>query len=123
MSDLVSRDDLLRYVSERIGKIKEIRDSAKLNGEADVFAHCNGEITEARRMKYHLSMFAPTIDAVPVVHARWVDNHCTACGMQPMGDELWEHLDGAPPRMEFFMSYCPCCGAKMDVEEEEDPPC
>ena len=57
---------------------------------------------------------APTIDAVPVVHARWVDNHCTACGMMPMGDEMWEHLDETPPRMEFFMSYCPCCGAKMD---------
>lgn len=57
---------------------------------------------------------APTIDAVPVVHAWWVENHCTACGMMPMGDELWEHLDVAPPRMEFFMSYCPCCGAKMD---------
>lgn len=61
---------------------------------------------------------APTIDAVPVVNARWVDNHCTACGMMPMGDELWEHLDGTPPRMEFFMSYCPCCGAKMDGTHE-----
>lgn len=57
---------------------------------------------------------SPTIDAVPVVHARWVDNHCTACGMMPMGAEMWEHLDETPPRMEFFMSYCPCCGAKMD---------
>ena len=60
---------------------------------------------------------APTIDAVPVVHARWVDNHCTACGMMPMGDEMWEHLDETPPRMEFFMSYCPCCGARMDAKE------
>ena len=60
---------------------------------------------------------APTIDAVPVVPARWVDNHCTACGMMPMGEEQWEHLDLTPPRMEFFMSYCPCCGAKMDAKE------
>lgn len=56
----------------------------------------------------------PTVDAVEVVRARWVDNHCTACGMMPMGEELWKHMDIAPPRMECFMDYCPCCGAKMD---------
>lgn len=55
----------------------------------------------------------PTVDAVEVVRARWVDNHCTACGMMPMGEELWKHMDIAPPRMECFMDYCPCCGAKM----------
>ena len=63
---------------------------------------------------------APTVNAVEVVHARWVDNHCTACGMMPMGDELWEHLDAEPPRMEFFMDYCPCCGAKMDRGTDND---
>ena len=57
---------------------------------------------------------AETVDAVEVVRARWVDNHCTACGMMPMGEELWKHMDIAPPRMECFMDYCPCCGAKMD---------
>lgn len=63
---------------------------------------------------------APTVDAVEVVHARWVDNHCTVCGMMPMGDELWEHLDVEPPKMEFFMDYCPCCGAKMDRGTDND---
>lgn len=63
---------------------------------------------------------ATTVDAVEVVHARWVDNHCTACGMMPMGDELWEHLDAEPPKMEFFMDYCPCCGAKMDRGTDND---
>ena len=50
----------------------------------------------------------------PVRHAKWVDNHCTACGMMPMGDEMWKNYDGDPPLFDRFMDYCPSCGAKMD---------
>ena len=57
---------------------------------------------------------APAADVAPVRHARWVDNHCTACGMMPMGDEMWELCDFELPRFEKFMDYCPNCGAKMD---------
>ena len=53
-------------------------------------------------------------DVAPVRHARWVDNHCTACGMMPMGDEMWKHCDFEPPRFEWFMDYCPSCGCRMD---------
>ena len=53
-------------------------------------------------------------DVAPVRHARWVDNHCTACGMMPMGDEMWRHCDFEPPRFERFMDYCPSCGCRMD---------
>ena len=56
----------------------------------------------------------PPADVMPVRHGRWVDNHCTACGMMPMGDEMWELCDFEPPRFEKFMDYCPNCGAKMD---------
>lgn len=53
---------------------------------------------------------APTIDAVPVVHARWdrvyedwrrqmAGNKCSACGFVLFGP---------------VGSYCPRCGAKMD---------
>ena len=56
----------------------------------------------------------PSADVAPVRHGRWVDNHCTACGMMPMGDEMWELCDFEPPRFEKFMDYCPNCGAKMD---------
>lgn len=63
---------------------------------------------------------APTIDAVPVVHAKWethffsdsVDTYgnsdfsmkCTACGF------LWARKSDT----EHFFRYCPSCGAKMD---------
>ena len=55
-------------------------------------------------------------DVATVRHGRWIDNHCTACGMMPMGDEMWELCDFEPPRFEKFMDYCPNCGAKMDLE-------
>ena len=55
-------------------------------------------------------------DVAAVRHGRWIDNHCTACGMMPMGDEMWELCDFEPPRFEKFMDYCPNCGAKMDLE-------
>ena len=57
---------------------------------------------------------APAADVAPVRHAKWVDNHCTACGMMPMGDEMWKNYDCEPPLFERFMDYCPSCGAKMD---------
>ena len=56
----------------------------------------------------------PAVDVAPVRHAKWVDNHCTACGMMPMGDEMWKNYDCEPPLFERFMDYCPNCGAKMD---------
>ena len=57
---------------------------------------------------------APAADVAPVRHAKWVDNHCTACGMMPMGDEMWKNYDCEPPLFERFMDYCPSCGAKMN---------
>ena len=62
----------------------------------------------------------PAADVAPVRHARWVDNHCTACGMMPMGDEMWKHCDFEPPRFERFMDYCPSCGCRMDGERKEN---
>lgn len=59
----------------------------------------------------------PAVDVAPVRHAKWVDNHCTACGMMPMGDEMWKNRDFEPPLFERFMDYCPSCGALMDNEE------
>ena len=61
----------------------------------------------------------PGADVAPVRHGRWVDNHCTACGMMPMGDEMWKLCDFEPPRFEKFMDYCPNCGAKLDGELNE----
>lgn len=51
---------------------------------------------------------APIIDAVPVVHARWIKSvnadkqECSNCG---------EYMCG-----NWLTKYCHCCGAKMDKE-------
>ncbi|MBQ0037834.1 MAG: hypothetical protein KBS74_04085 [Clostridiales bacterium] len=51
---------------------------------------------------------APTIDAEPVVHGRWIDDddgyHCSICG------EDYCYLFF---KCELY-NYCPNCGAKMD---------
>jgi len=60
---------------------------------------------------------APTVDAVPVVHGRWIkggyacgenEYKCSACG-----ETEWR--TGCAR-----MKYCMCCGAKMDLEEQHD---
>lgn len=45
--------------------------------------------------------------------AEWVDNHCTACGMTPIGEETWTRHGDTLPKFEYFMSFCPNCGASM----------
>lgn len=45
--------------------------------------------------------------------AEWIDNHCSACRMTPIGEETWTRHGETPPRFELFMNFCPNCGAKM----------
>jgi len=56
----------------------------------------------------------PTIDAAPVVHARWypdnIDGYCTACGEAKPCD-----CYGSAYESEF----CPGCGARMDADASE----
>lgn len=64
----------------------------------------------------------PAVDAVPVVHARWItypeclgydgayhDEHivCSAC------HSVWNIIDNDTERFD----HCPACGAKMDKED------
>ena len=51
-----------------------------------------------------------------VKHGNWIDNHCTVCGRQPIGDEAWTKSGLTPPIFKYCMSFCPCCGATMDSE-------
>lgn len=55
----------------------------------------------------HLAKHAPTIDAAPVVHAKWLYDRpqhykCSAC------KSMWGEL------MKRVAHFCPNCGAKMD---------
>lgn len=60
----------------------------------------------------------PTVDAEPVMHAKWDDNHCTNCNKEDaMTYECYGGDDGGFPCESFVYAnsrYCPNCGARMD---------
>lgn len=62
---------------------------------------------------------APTVDAIPVIHGKWIDegqyadffpHHAFCCSV--CGHHLLE--------IEVNYDYCPYCGAKMDAERKEE---
>jgi hypothetical protein len=58
----------------------------------------------------------PTADVEPVRHGRWVgrlglfQGECSACG--------YRTYDKTADWARKYWTYCPNCGAKMDLEEE-----
>ena len=67
-----------------------------------------GKMEPVVRLK-EIQKYMPTVDAQPVVHGKWEDNHttCSVCGWQ-MIDDVTES------RMMLGFKFCPNCGAKMD---------
>lgn len=57
---------------------------------------------------------APTVDAVPVVHGRWIHD-----GQRINGGIDWCHCSECGKSDNFCArtNYCPNCGAKMDEKE------
>lgn len=61
---------------------------------------------------------APTIEAEPVRHGRWIEDsndkwRCSECGIGDMYAYSWDN-DVGRKLQDYF---CPHCGAKMDLEE------
>lgn len=62
----------------------------------------------------------PAADVVPVIHGKWKHDEnvfddewsCSSC------HEAWTFIDGTTPE-ENNAKYCPNCGAKMDLEDDE----
>jgi hypothetical protein len=55
---------------------------------------------------------SPTVDAAEVVHGRWDDGECNACGF-----DIRDMIDGESDFRSWVwdgVPYCPNCGAKMD---------
>lgn len=58
---------------------------------------------------------APTVDAEPVCHGRWL-KHGYSCPCSNCGYDLG--YSGTPMELTLaFFKYCPNCGAKMDGGE------
>ena len=64
----------------------------------------------------------PTIEAEPVRHGRWgphpLDKDWDTCSSCGFGTKRREHSDTVGDKffIEFSYSYCPRCGARMDME-------
>ena len=66
----------------------------------------------------------PTVDAAPVVHSRWIEPvpgdgfpYCGNCKAPALDKGLFLN----PKLMDWYKTkYCPNCGAKMDLEEQEN---
>ena len=62
---------------------------------------------------------APTVEAEPVVHARWVfadDQYCRCTRCNQKAPVILQYQD-EPETVA--TDYCPNCGAKMQIEKEE----
>ena len=73
------------------------------------------EISDDRAMVYRTIDKQPTIDAVPVVHGKWIPvtngrggSECNICHA---------YAPSLQSGVEYSSPYCPSCGAKMGVEE------
>lgn len=78
------------------------------NLKRNVDSLCDGDMNRTRRAAQRVIAQLSAVDAVPVVHARWVEEtdhsyhwHCSKC------KQVWGVT-------KYFMNYCPNCGAKMD---------
>ena len=72
--------------------------------------HCDG-CGEA----LHCAFEAPTVDAVPVVHGRWIDKQTGAYGRwQSWCSACGKHSGIGGIESNRHKLYCPNCGAKMD---------
>lgn len=107
MSDLISRSAMMDAALERMTIGKRV-DGVPVIRETITARELDKLINEA-----------PTVDAVPVVHARWIysgevdddgncEANCSACGA---GDKHRADLKDAVP-------YCWKCGARMDGDAE-----
>ena len=95
MAELISRDALLKEICNSCDGWCEKVDCDCVNCKSDHRCEAVCAIADA-----------PTINADPVKHGRWVKDeekdmkHCSECGY----------------RVYFTHNYCPSCGAKMDLE-------
>ena len=112
MAEYIEREELLRI--EKLLDTEVLRASKTASNIYD-------------QILYDIENF-PAADVVPVVHGKWLDFYkdfstaeCCKCG------ELFEVSSGREAKKAFFelfkgfYKYCPNCGAKMDLEDENEP--
>lgn len=120
MSDYISREEAIAYIreqSEEMGKAFEA-----LGGESGIYADAYNDLAE----EFHR---IPAADVEPVRRGKWnirfADEmtlclECSVCGRKVDNIDL-HHLLEAGEYGEACRRYPYChCGAKMDLEEQND---
>lgn len=77
----------------------------------EVYEHPDSMIRDSAWWFFGKLEDAPTVDAAPVVHGRWVMDgrdhcHCSEC------------KNGRNIKTQIGWNYCPNCGTKMDLLED-----
>lgn len=72
--------------------------------------HANTHFINGIESVMEYAELLPTVDAVPVVHGQWIEDHdylkCPECGVMVKWDFTFFDIGN--------WNYCPNCGAKMD---------
>ena len=90
--------------------------------DADALKAIMPTIEDEYKYAHKLIDDAPTVDAMPVKHGRWIGAEsqcgigCPFCGT-PV-DDFCNSIDYI--YLIYEPNYCPNCGAKMDAERKEE---
>ena len=105
---LIDADALCEFFQERYEYLRNASEEQLPNGLVRVDTEIQVGAIIAKEFLDKAKQ-APTVDAVPVVHGRWIDTDykpdiyckCSVCGRR-----VYAYDDG--------YNYCPNCGARMD---------
>ena len=107
MSDLISRSALYAEIMEKEDLARERVLDTPTNSPC--YMRYVAQLNERTALK-HMIADAPTIEAVPVVHGKWIESDllfeadkCTICKVSIYNTS--------------GMNFCPNCGARMDGAE------
>lgn len=89
----------------------------------------NTILAERSAFKYDITQM-PTIDAVPVVHGKWLPyewctdgtwDKCSVCGVaHRTRDKYIGFMDRKEHVIQERLNYCPNCGARMDGGKDDE---
>ena len=115
MSDYISREAAIAYIREQSEELQKAFE--ELGGESGIYADAYNDLAE----DFHR---IPAADVEPVRHGRWISwEDADNCIPSPNRHECSVCHDAAQVlvnNIELLSNFCPNCGAKMDLESEND---
>lgn len=113
MSDYISREAAIAYIREQSEELQKAFE--ELGGESGIYADAYNDLAE----NFHR---IPAADVEPVRHGRWISwEDADNCIPSPNRHECSVCHDAAQVlvnNIELLSNFCPNCGAKMDLEDD-----